>query len=69
MELHNNAGKKLPAYGNGKVGKFLEVVVIELDPRFKDRIEGIDNLINIVVKVLYHASNAKSPKARNSRAK
>ena len=43
-------------------------MVIELDPCFEDRIEGIDNLVYIVVKELYHTANAKSPKARKSRA-
>ena len=65
MELHNNAGIKLPAYGNGKVRKFLEVMIIKLDPRFKNWIEGIDNFRNSIVEVLYHAFNAKPPKARN----
>ena len=48
------------------VGKFLEVVVIKLDPRFKYRIEGIEKFWNIIVKVLNHASNAKPPKSKKS---
>ena len=51
------------------MGKFLEVVVIKLDPRFKYWIEGIDKFRNIIVEVLNHASNAKPPKARDRRAK
>jgi tRNA (Thr-GGU) A37 N-methylase len=44
-------------------------MIIKLDPRFKNWIEGIDKFWNIIVEILNHASNAKPPKARDRRAK
>ena len=42
---------KSPAYGNGEVGKWLQVVIVQLDPFLEDRIQSVHNLIDIVSEV------------------
>ena len=43
--------QKSPAYGNREVGKFLQVVIVQLDPFLEDRIESVHNLIDIISEV------------------
>ena len=59
---------KSPAYGNGEVGKFIQVVIVQLDPFLEDRKESVHNLIDIVSEVFNKTANSNSQKHRQSRA-